>query len=306
MKTQNFLPENQQEHDPVETPETGVYEPADNRQKENEFPLPEFVPILISVDSRKIESITKIYSQLCVDLNFLMSELGHLMDEKQPTSGQILNFLAAENPETFLELLYVETNNISFPGISTMKMIEFGLLEIPEQYLNDCEQARKSHALVWETIRKILRCNFEYPLISLFFVDPETGNYFDLDKKFHKTLKSHCSLFTQTPDQNIALEALQKICDGLNILDRMTYSGFNFRHGPTELNKLIPFINIAPNTENIVGFDSVLLWRSFRHEHVKEKGIPLFPTESTDLFDGFPRTRYLQKLIEERTPETGL
>jgi hypothetical protein len=251
--------------------------------------VPEFVPVKIYTDGKKVKSIRNRYETLIGDLNCFCSEFKHLMDETdQITLEKLIEFLSCESPEMFLKIAFIEKNEIHFPGLNTRKIVELNLFDLPDGFHEDVRQATISYNNLWQSILHCRESGFEYPLLQMYFQDNEGNIFFDLDNSFDKKLEDFCTLFTLCEAQNKLLPVYSRFIDCLNELNSMDESLLTFEHGRLEFLKLSQFVDVSRDKDVIVCLDHMRFWAYYRSRNNMGQRIYNFPAKFPGLFKDFP------------------
>lgn len=225
---------------------------------------PQFIPQRIGdPDFPRMAKIREQYELLISDLAFLQSEIRHTKGEIPSTFEEIVGFLQSPAPLDFLTFLYIESRGIQFPGFSTQRLVEKGLVEVPQ---DDVDQAMSSLNMIKAGLALITKMGFVFPLGKLWGpYENSPGEYcFQLTQEFKETLEKHCSVFTRNEKQNIILPYLEKLARIMNTMHRDEL--INLDHGVTEFQKVLNLIDVQRLNQNPARVDKTRLAYAFKQK----------------------------------------
>lgn len=198
----------------------------------------DFTPQPISgTDVKKLAKIAESYQNLCDDLTIALFELARLSDEKtEVTRIQVLQFIRAKNPRSWLFQWRAAKTEITIPGIDVSRLAEMELIQIDDGDLN---QALERHAIIQSDLKRISETSFYYPLSKLWLFSPEVEQeIFELTPEFWQSANDFCTLNTRNERQNQVVPSLREVAAALNKLKPF----FNFEK--QGVNALFQVINL--------------------------------------------------------------
>ncbi len=205
--------------------------PDENTKRLNE----EFEPKPIGdSDYRRFNAINSSYEKLTKSANNLKTQLEECLCKKYGVE-QFIEFTKS-NAKGWVAREYIKNNNIEFPGMDTLKLIDLGVVTIPgvEQLLVALEQFKNG------VPKTGAEESFYYPLSQLWVEESNEFNVIEND--FMQEALEACTRFTDSEDQNEILKILENICCGLNDLAR--FGVLRPKHGSTELEHLAAWIDV--------------------------------------------------------------
>lgn len=197
---------------------------ANEESKENN----EIEPILIGTDAFKEKMILSFYKDLINNLNTHLGNLEYVLIPRTPQTenkydtreiplSYLFGYLGAKDRLKYIREKYIERNEIIIPGISSERLTETDLLDIPELpgeelALNVFDKLKERYSLN--------QIDFAYP-ISLLYRKAENDceeNIFTETETLKDEIHEHCSTFAKTRKQKKVYDAVKNIVDSYNYL----------------------------------------------------------------------------------------
>lgn len=203
----------------------------------------DFTPLTIgNFDTKKFTTIRENYSLLCDDLTLLYSQLSNIFDGF--TVDDLFEFINDTNPERWLTRKYAISQEEFYPGMNLPALIGTGILQLPFEF----SESLADYDRIKITLNKIKGYHFFYPLVKL-FLQTESENFFAVTDEFRSELEKQITPKTQSIAQNTAVEGLQQIMDGLNVLHQLKILNFQ-THGTNFLGLISDFFVIDKSEKN--------------------------------------------------------
>ena len=114
---------------------------------------------------------------------------------------------------TFLKHKFVESHNISIPGIDPIKLADSDLLALPDEFNTILGHITEMNTIVDE----IEKTRFQFPLTNLF----NENDGWKLTDEFESKLFQFTTKFTENDEQNKIIEVVRRFCDVVNDLIAM-------------------------------------------------------------------------------------
>ncbi len=164
----------------------------------------DFEPQVVGINQRLQNEALKAWEKYIEASIDALCEVVSFLNEKDMETEQFIS-IAFLGPKQAIVRLY-ELSGQSFKGMNTDKLIENGIISNEyhsevERYLNAFQQAKKEAESL-----------FKFDLAKL----RDEQGLFSLSDEFHNALKEHCTVYTQSAQQNEALEKLKQLIDSLN------------------------------------------------------------------------------------------
>lgn len=229
----------------------------------------EFTPKVIGApDAKKEKAIINVYSKICQYANATFLIFEYFM-EGEKNLPMFFEFLKAKDPKAFLYRRYIEINNISYPGLSTDKIIELDLLSAN---MEDIKDLMKHRIDLLAAISEANETRFYFPLEKLFHQIGEVSDFGisfenpDLFKtpEFDKALFEHIRTYTTSEKENHILQVVEKAVEGLNDLielDIVRNDKQRWENDAIDVISAIEFtlnserpLSVAPNFSRFKGF----------------------------------------------------
>lgn len=214
-----------------------------------------FTPKQIGVPDSKLENaIATAYTDIC-DQATAMFILFERLFGTQSDPILFIEFVNLKNPKDFLYQRFIEINQIHVPGLSIDKIVELDLIDVPRNDFAALIEQRKD---LLNMIEKVKEYRFFFPLAKLFRrIDEEISDFaisyqspVNIETpEFDQALYYHIRKFTKNQEENVALESINKIIEGLNDLVQMGVIRNNKLTYRTDLEEMLDSIVFASNSD---------------------------------------------------------
>lgn len=176
----------------------------------------EFVPQMIGKqDTETHQKIHEFYETLMNRAETLRWSVEDFLQVPEYDVKLLLDLLKYKKSDltTFLKHKFVESHNISIPGIDPIKLADSDLLALPDEFNTILGHITEMNAIV----DKIELTRFEFPLTHLF----SENDGWKLTDEFESELFKFTTTFTEDEGQNKIIEIVQRFCDVVNDLIAM-------------------------------------------------------------------------------------
>jgi hypothetical protein len=167
----------------------------------------------IGVDEQQLKKIHESYEQLSMNLNGLWDASRAIFPNLR--LGELLEMIQTrKNIEAWLSHLYIERNKEKFHGFRADKVLESGLVDLPDfsAIKNLHFQVRNSISGDYRAVDKVF---FYFPILGLYDANRDV---FTFTSQFLRESEEHCTRYAETEEQKEIYEALQQMLPGLDKL----------------------------------------------------------------------------------------